>query len=229
VKKSLTLGGSSLLLAVAILVVVLSGVHLGSFDDSVSLGDALVAAGTLALAMVTFWLAWQTKREVGISTRSIDLAREGIEAQDMPFVIPTANPEQSRELDTTVSMLRLWWGFDPDGGDYLLQIRLWNIGRGPAIARDVRLQVGTRDLLGARQANEGEIVIAPNQVYDFTLAVPGGDPPLEEDLRGAMRIYYGHTGGSEYMTNSLALVGPEGVRPANFKRLESDGEGRPVV
>ena len=153
-KKSLTLGGSSLL-AVAIFVVVLSDVHLGSFDDSVSLGDALVAAGTLALAVVTFWLAWQTKREVGISTRSIDLAREGIEAQDMPFVIATANPEQSRELDTTVSMLRLWWGFDPDGGDYLLQIRLWNIGRGPAIARDVRLQIGTRDLLGPARPMRG--------------------------------------------------------------------------
>jgi hypothetical protein len=208
--------------------IVLTSSHLASFDDSVTLGDALVAGGTLALAGVTFWLAWQTRREVRASMTSIELAREGIEAQDMPFVIAAANPDQARDLDTTVSYLRMWWRFSPDG-DYVLQLRLWNIGRGPAIARDVRLQAGGRDVLRPRTAEEGEIVIGPNQVHDLTLAVDGGEPPLGDDLRGAMRIYYGHIGGTEYMTNSLALIGDQGVRASNFKRLRSDQEGRPVV
>lgn len=211
-----------------VVAIVLTGSHLASFDDSVTLGDALVAAGTLALAGVTFWLAWQTRREVRMSMTSIKLAREGIEAQDMPFVIAAANPDQTRDFDTTISYLRMWWGFSPDG-DYLLQLRLWNIGRGPAIARDVRLEADGHDILHTRTAEEGEIVIGPNQVHDLTLAVNGGEPPFGDDLRGAMRIYYSHIGGTEYMTNSLALVGGQGVRASNFKRLPSDGEGRPVV
>jgi hypothetical protein len=63
----------------------------------------------------------------------------------------------------------------------------------------------------------------------MTLPVIGGDPPLGEDLRGSLRIYYGHIAGTEYMTTSLALIGEQGVRPSNFVRLLSDGEGRPVV
>lgn len=226
--RAVITGGIILAVVGGVVTIVLTGSHLASFNDSITLGDALVAGGTLALAAVTFWLTWQTRREVGMSIRSIELSREGIEAQDMPFVIAVANPDQSRNLDTTVSYLRLWWGFSPDG-DWLLQVRLWNLGRGPAIARDIRLQAGGRDILDARTAEEGEIVIGPNQVHDLMLPVADGDPPLGDDLRGAMRIYYGHIGGTEYMTTSLALVGDQGVRVSNFKRLPSDGQGRPVV
>jgi hypothetical protein len=217
-----------LLAVAAVVAIALAGTHLATFDDSLTLGDALVAGGTLALAAVTFWLALQTKREVGNSNRSIELAREGIEAQDMPFVIATANPDQHRELDKSTSYLRLWWGFSPDA-DWLLQIRLWNIGKGPAIARDIRLQGAGRDILGPRSAEIGEIVIGPGQVNDLTLPVIGGEPPLDEDLRGSLQIYYGHIAGTEYMTTSLALIGEQGVRPSNFVRMLSDGEGRPVV
>jgi hypothetical protein len=43
------------------------------FVSDLTLGDALVAGGTLALAAVTFWLALQTRKEVGLSTDSIML------------------------------------------------------------------------------------------------------------------------------------------------------------
>jgi hypothetical protein len=227
--KRAVLAAASLALLGGLLAIILSSAHVADFEDALTLGDALVAGGTLALALVTFWLAWQTKREVGNSKESIELSREAIVAQDMPFVIASSNPDQHRDLDTTTSNLRLWWRFG-DEGEWLLQLRLWNIGRGPAIAGDIRLGGAGRDILGARPTDIGEIVIGPGQVYDLVLPVVGGDPPLDsEDVRGVMRIYYRHIAGAEYMTNSLALIGDQGVRPANLKRLLSDGEGRSVA
>jgi hypothetical protein len=226
--KSATLAAGSFLAVTGTAAVVLTGGHLASFDDSVTLGDSLVAGGTLALAGVTFWLAWQTRREVGLSVKGIEIAREGIDAQDMPFVIASQDPNQSRALDA-FDLRRLWWSTGPNGG-WLLQVRLWNIGRGPAIARDIRLQAGGDDFLGARAAEIGEIVIEAGQVHDLILPVAIEESAFSsEDLRGAMRIYYSHIDGTEYMTTSLALIADRGVRVASFKRLLSDGKGRPIV
>jgi hypothetical protein len=229
--KTVAAIGGAILVVGGVLVIVLTHSHLAWFDDSVTLGDALVAAGTLALAVVTFWLAWQTRREIGVSMKSIDLAREGIDSQDMPFVIAVPNPNQSHDLDTTVNGSRLWWGLDPDG-KWVLRVRLWNIGKGPAIVRDVRLRFVMREFLDARTADVGEIVIGPGQAHDFTLPVEDGKPtlpPAGKDVTCVMRIYYSHIGGAEYMTASSALVGSEGVRPSNFTRQPSDGHGRSVI
>jgi hypothetical protein len=202
------------------------GVHLAKFEDTLTLGDALVAFGTLALAGVTFWLALQTRREVKLSTSSIELARQGIEAQDMPFVICVPNPDQTDANGLSNIETRMWWDAFVDG--YRLQMRLWNIGKGPAIVRDVRLLLGDdSDILWQRNVDLGELVIGPAEVHDIDVPSSGNQPPAEQ--MGEMHIYYAHSSGSEYMTSSSCPVGPGGVRCANFERKASDGMGRSVL
>jgi hypothetical protein len=191
----------------------------------ITLGEALVAAGTLALAGFTWRLARQTRSEVGLSRETIELTQQSIEAQDMPFVIAHANPGRLQYLDKTKNRLWMWWQLDEDL--YSLQVRLWNIGKGPAIARDVRLVLSDDDVLFARPGRIGEIVIEPGQGHDFTLPV-NGFPPAGEQL-GVMRVYYAHSSGTEYMTVSHAKIGEGGVHCSNFERKVSDGEGRSVV
>src|SRR5207237_8297520 len=107
---------------------------------------------------------------------------------------------------------------------YSLQVRLWNIGKGPAIVRDVRLQVDEEDILKVRSGRFGEIVIAPGGVYDTSLGLEA-EPPEDERL-GSLRIYFAHTSGSEHMTRSDAYVGPKGVHCSNYARQICDGGGR---
>jgi len=197
------------------------------FDWALSFGDAIVGFGTLALAAVTMWLAWQSRREVQVSTESIGLAREGIEAQDMPFVIAVPDPEQARSLDATKSSFWMWWDWHGEDDVYSLQVRLWNIGKGPAIVRDVRLQIGEEDVLKVRSGRFGEIVIAPGAAYDANLALES-KPPEQERL-GSLRVYFVHASGSEYMTRSDAYVGPDGVHCSNYAREACDGGGRPLL
>ena len=195
------------------------------FDWVLSLGDAIVGFGTLTLAAVTMWLAWQSRREVQVSAQSIDLTREGIEAQDMPFVIAVPEPEQVRSLDATKNSSWMWWSWQGEDDVYSLQARLWNIGKGPAIVRDVRLQVGEEDVLKVRSGRFGEIVIAPGAVYDTSLGLESSKPPDEERL-GLLRVYFAHSSGSEHLTRSDAYVGPSGVHCSNYARQVCDGGGR---
>lgn len=197
-----------------------------AFSNDLSLGDAIVGAGTLALAAVTFWLAWQSRREVQVSTESIDLTRKGLEIQDMPFLITIPEPEQIRNLDVTTNPNLMWWGWEPAEDIYSLRLRLWNIGKGPAIARDVRLQADGREVLRGRSAWGGELVIGPDDSRDLNMTLEG-EPP-DDDHDGLLRIYYAHPLGEEYMTRSHVLVSPGGVRCTNYRHQISDGQGRPV-
>lgn len=194
------------------------------FDWTLSLGDAIVGVGTLGLAAVTFWLAWQSRREVEVSTESIDLTRRGIEIQDMPFLIAIPSPEQIRNLDATTNPNYMWWGWEPAEDINSLRLRLWNIGKGPAIARDIRLQADGAELLHERSAFAGELVIGPGDTRDLNLLLEGPPPDVDQD--GLFRIYFAHPLGAEYMTRSQARVSPGGVRCTNYRHCPSDGEGR---
>lgn len=195
-------------------------------SNELSLGDAIVGAGTLALAAVTFWLAWQSRREVEVSTESIRLARQSIEVQDMPFVIAVPDPDQTRQLDATTNPNLMWWGFEPAGGGPSLQLRLWNIGKGPAIARDIRLQGEDGELLRQRSERWGELVIGPGDSRDLNLGLEGDSPERGQD--GQFRIYFAHPLGAEYMTRSHVVISSGGVRCTNYRHCQSDGQGRPV-
>lgn len=191
------------------------------FHWEANLGEAIVGLGTLALAWFTWRLARQTKREVDASTESIGLTRQSIEAQDMPYVIAVAIPEGVGER-------RFWmrWRKRRDVERVYLRLRLWNIGRGPAIVRDIKLLFpAEEDLLYARQ---GEVPLGPDQEYDQLVLDVNGEPPGGEQL-GQLRVYYAHTSGTEYMTVSPAKVGDLGVKCTGFRREPSDGKGRSVL
>lgn len=193
--------------------------QIAHWENTLTLGDALVAGGTLALAAATVWLVLQTKSEVKFSASSIDLARQGIEAQDMPFVVAVPNPDQIRQLNHTRSGNFMWWGLEE--GDYTLRMRFWNIGRGPAIARDVRLDLVDGEVL---PYTPGERIIHAGGVADYVLGI-SGEPP-DGEVAGTLRVYYAHTDGTEYMTESEVAAYEGGVRCVAFKRVKTDGEGR---
>jgi hypothetical protein len=194
------------------------------FDETLSIGDALVGLGTLGLAGVTGLLAWQTRKEAEASKANIKLTRAGIEAQDMPYVIAVPNPDQIRDLDGTTNSTFMWWGMH-DGQFLTLQLRLWNMGRGPAIVRDIRLEVEGEEWLAA---NQDEMVIAPEGVRDVTIAVDRAEPPTSTHL-GVLRIYYAHGSGTVHMTRSRAGVTNGGVRCSSFSRSLADGEERNLL
>ena len=183
-----------------------------AFHWETNLGDALVAAGTLALAGFTWRLARQTRSEVNVSREEIELTRQSIEAQDMPFVIAT--PQQ-----------RGWairW--ETMAGAATLAARLRNIGRGPAMVTDLRLTLDGQDALDPIEA-EIPFPAGGEQKHTFSLLAPR---PTDETgaLSGVLRIYYTHSSGHEYMTSSDAQVTVDGLLCRNFRRAESDHCGR---
>jgi len=191
---------------------------LGSFigwDETLNAGDAIVAVGTLALAGVTFWLAWQTRREVGLTTSSIELTREGIEAQDMPYVIATPNPR-------VPGPDAAWMPWSGSGNRWQLSLRLWNIGKGPAIVQDVQLDLDHEYLLPMR----GQVPIAAGQAADVTLQ--GNWQPPGGDQAGLLRIYYRHSSGRVYMTRERVRMRPEGILAVDYERSPTDAEERTV-
>ena len=88
-------------------------------SGEISLGELIVGLGTLALAVFTGLLARRTREDVAKTEESLQLTREGIEAQDMPFVIASPDPMVGEviAIDT----------FDEGSG---MAVRLWNVGKG---------------------------------------------------------------------------------------------------
>jgi hypothetical protein len=191
----------------------LLGLHVSS---EMTAGDLIVGTGTLALAAFTLWLAFSTRSSARAAERAID-------ESDMPFVLPTPVPRE----DTTgqpVSAGQLWddlmqaltpveirkvlWG----GQDQLL-IRLWNVGAGPAIVRDVRLQAqgSAADLLDLPPR---EIPVGVNQAADTH--VPLHSWP--QDCAVALRVYYSHSNGKTYVTVCDAAIKGDHLVCQSYKR-----------
>ncbi len=189
------------------------------FIWDINLGEAVVGAGTLLLALFTWRLARQTRS-------AVKLSRQSIEAQDMPFVIAVTNPNQHWFGEGPSEASYMWWFRldDVEGVGKVegLQVRLWNVGRGPAIVRDVRLDLGGVELLSALDA---EIAVAPGGPHDLPLRLVADELP-GGNQSGVLRIYYAHMSGQEYMTRSMVRIGDKGVRCSNHEQGESDTEGR---
>jgi hypothetical protein len=131
--------------------------HLSSTATSAALhitpdmtvGDLVVGAGTLALAVFTLWLAISTRQSARAAERAVD-------ASGMPFVLPTPVPPEQPTGGTSLSARQMWdelmQALTPveirkvlHGGQDQVLIRLWNVGAGPAVVRDVRLRVVGQD------------------------------------------------------------------------------------
>jgi hypothetical protein len=191
-----------------------------SWHGEIAAGDALVGLGTLALAWFTWRLARQTKADV-------ETSQHAIEAADMPYVIatPVSTKEQvfmrrSRERGPTL-LVKQHLGFvDGDGGPDV-EMRLWNVGKGPAIVKHVQLDINDRQVTGHLST---QYPIAPAQVADIrleTLIKSVDDLKIREHpmmMRGRLRIVYAHASGTSYETNSMVHVDGMSLVCDSFER-----------
>jgi hypothetical protein len=175
-------------------------------SGELSLGELIVGFGTLALAGFTWWLARQTSQEVTKTEEGLKLTREGIEAQDMPFVVPSPPPKigsTTPELGLTLGRERFW-------------LSLWNLGKGPGMVTEVSLRTGNGDLL---QPQDGQIPVASGGTEHLLvpLTLPLSDLP--QAWTGELLIVYSHASGSPYVTVSKVDVAGERATCRDFRRL----------
>ena len=88
----------------------------------------LTGIATLALAAVTAWLAWTTRRVARTSGDQVKIDREQVEQSHRPVVVPYHNPvdEVRHRRGVLVSAAP-----NLDGGGILIPIQ--NVGTGPAL------------------------------------------------------------------------------------------------
>jgi hypothetical protein len=182
-----------------------------SISGDLTAGDAIVGGATLALAFFTWRLARQTRKDV-------ELTRESIDVLDMPYVIASPQPNR-RALEFEVTRGQEWG---------LLHLRLWNIGKGPAIVSDVRLEVNSDDLVLPLDMQHA---VAAGTARDtgLELSTSWPDDGAEEPFDAALTIYYSHASGPEYMTQSIVNLRNDWGYCRSFARSESDGNGRPLA
>jgi hypothetical protein len=187
-----------------------------------SAGDLLVGLGTLALAGTTAWLAHRTSQEVGLTETSVFLTRESIEAIDRPFVVPTPHRDHAGRgiefeegefsYDDPDQVLRQWHFY----------LRLWNIGKGPAIVDSLELINGEREFLSEAERLL-EVPVGAGEASDQAAMAPHGPP--EADATLMLRVCYRSGSGRRYSTTSTirTLAGPAGrigCVATDFTRVE---------
>jgi hypothetical protein len=199
-------------------------------DSHLSAGDAAVALGTLLLAYFTWRLASKTSEDVEKTQEALDLSRASIESQDMPFVI--ALPRRSKvvaggkDIDLA-NLARETIRIRSEVSGAWLELRLENVGRGPGMVADVRLDV------------DGELLEPPwrqlpipaggaiNAAFGFADPIPTGLG--EEEAKGTLYIYYSHASGSRYMTSSTVDIRGSYLQCVDYARRQADGHARAVI
>jgi hypothetical protein len=162
-----------------------------------SLGDLLVAFGTLLLAVFTYLLARRTNHAVGVSEQGVALNRESIEASERPFLIATP--------DANHSLL----GFTEPGSEHpgwRFIYRLWNLGRGPAIVDGMSLiDIATGyEYLTTDEQMERPVAMNP-PVYDGLSRLSANIPPAPSSNL-ILRISYRSASGQHYVSTSTVIV-----------------------
>jgi hypothetical protein len=182
--------------------------------DSLTLGDLIVGAGTLALAGFTAWLGFSTRA-------SAKAAQEAVESSEEPFVIatPTDNLKamilRPHELPQggSVPPFTIHRALDVGGKGSFVRLRLWNIGQGPAIVTAVGLTSSDGgDLVGQL---EQHYAVGANGVADVEIPSPGW--PAHAGV-GLLTIDYFRASGVRYRTTSEAEIGDPLVTCRTYSR-----------
>jgi hypothetical protein len=186
--------------------------------------DPLIAIGTIALSMATFWLARRTSNLAGTSAADL-------QAQWRPIVVPSFHPVLGDPADYNSS-------------DGTLGVRIRNGGRGPALYLRTEL-----DPIGptARQGPLASLAVGDEQVLRFEGVKPDSHAQLLLDYRdlagraystsitlevggnGALAAYdvhlfegrVTHHGDSVYPQKGLRDVTPKVRRPLKARALEA--------
>jgi hypothetical protein len=144
-------------------------------------GDVLVGVGTLLLALLAYL--------------SVRVARASMVAQDAPLVIGAHVP-----AETEVAQKYAGLGFDPpragllpDGYFPSFVMRLWNVGRGPAVVQDVRLDFGSGDALRPMPSH---VIVDAGRAFDGVwTSLDVAEDQRDAELTGTLRIIYSHPNG----------------------------------
>ena len=161
------------------------GLHV---SNQLTAGDVLVGGGTLLLGAFAFL--------------SVRVAGATVEAQDAPLLIGANVP-----TDSPVAKACGGQSWDPpfagalaEGNALGFAMRLWNVGRGPAVVRDVRLEIEGKEALRPLPSH---VIVNAGGVHDgvwteFAVAKDKRDA----DLTGTLRMIYAHPNGRLLVTVS---------------------------
>ena len=180
------------------------GLHL---VDQLTVGDLVVGCGTVLLALLTYFV--------------VRVARHTLVAHDAPLVIGANVPS-----DTEIASRFQGFAFDPpfagllpDGYSPSFVMRLWNVGRGPGVVQDTRLDLGHGDALGPMPSHA---VVHAGQVRDeswLDLSLPTD----EKDSRyvGRLRIIYAHPNRQLFETISAVELSQRRLYGRTIRRRRS--------
>jgi hypothetical protein len=174
------------------------------FNDAFSFGELIVGLVTLGLAGATVSLAFSTRK-------SAKAAEEAVERAEEPYVVATRIP-RGGDLRPGVMAgeIRRW--------NDNLQLRLWNIGSGPAIVREVHLR--------SHERQDGSDVILAEGLPAH-LPIAAGKHEDVSDLSalrwrnqrtGVLQIDYDHSNGHRYVTESEVTIKDDIVRCLTYPR-----------
>ena len=210
------------------------------FVDSITLGDALVAGGTLLLAGVTVWLGFSTRSSARAASKSadaseaavnaaldnIEIDRQGVAASmknaeatlaliaaaDVPFVVPVPDPNRVKQRGEPDVIRKT-----QEGAFSVVAARLLNIGSGPAIVTGVEL-IGPGGGHMIDYFDKHEPIPAQGSA-DVRPHVRGWD--ASPSLDWLINIDYSAPDGRRYRTHCTARVDGVGdtITPLSYERV----------
>lgn len=186
-----------------------------TISGDVPLGDLIVGVGTLALAIVTWFLARRTGEEVELTRENVELTRESIEAVDRPFVV--AAPER---FELTPMFTR--GEEEPSNVEWALFADLTNLGRGPAIFDGVVLEnEDGSELVGEEW--KVEMALVPSEESRVGIGLSDREPP-DQGTTITLRLLYRSASGVRYQTSHHLEVGSQAeVTRLDFRRSLAPG------
>lgn len=184
---------------------------IASFDldltGNIDLGTLSVALATLVLAFLTWRLARATAASVRVAQSSVDAERLGLEVSAMPFVVVAPRTEGGK-----IAPRRAVDQSDPH---LQIQLRLLNIGSGPAIVEEIRLD-STQAWV---QYVPNQIPLAAGATTDVSLNLKA----WPETLGAQFRVRYRHSNGRGYVTVQDVRVLPDDLPMLTLVRKLDEG------
>jgi hypothetical protein len=153
----------------------------------------------------------------------------------MPYVIATTRPPEvvhdAAGNETYYQYPADGFGFEQAHTRAFMHVRLWNIGRGPAMVTDVQLRLDLDDEVV--KPLHFSIPLIPDGTLDHeNWLMPKAAKwwiflDSDTETPGELRIYYTHATGTPYMTTSRVVQHGPGLRCLDYERTKSDGRERP--
>jgi hypothetical protein len=167
----------------------------------IELGDLVVGAATLLLALGTFLLARSSSKS--------------LEALDLPFVIAT--PERG---DGAFELMPIGpVGHPPDEAGWALSVELANLGAGPGIVE--LIEIHETETGGQINDADWEVdeVLAKGQTKD--VGIPLREAPPSEGTWLSVDVYYRSASGRSYKTiHKIRIARNQGAVRRTFRRVK---------